>query len=74
MIGYFLDRLSIVLKCRCCYHRYLGHNIIGVDFKVDNKNELWKGPGNGLGDWAVINRESKGKPLPEQGNSGLESM
>ena len=61
-----------MLKCRCC-HRYLGHNIIGVDLKVDDKNELWKGAGNGLRDFAV-NRESEGKPLPEQENPGMKSM
>ena len=30
---------------------------------MSNKNELWKGSGDGLGDFAVVNRETKGKPL-----------
>ena len=33
-----LQNLQFVLKCRCC-HRYLGHNIIGVDLIVDDTNK-----------------------------------
>jgi hypothetical protein len=50
-----------VLKCRCC-HRYLGHNIIGVDLTVDDKCQIRKNYGKDLGTdleiSAVVNRGS----------------
>ena len=45
----------VVLKCRCC-HRYLGHNIIGVDLTVDDKCQIRMNYGKDLGTDLEISR------------------